>query len=177
MSIFKDAKVLRSDETTLVLEELRILYNNLESGEHDSASLKKLTTVGDKLETAMGMYYQQCDAAILRVRAAVRSGADAQTAESAVILVLSTLDADQGQELAADVILTMNEWQWMMERWKDNKRFTGVKEIRLKLLRIEDAIVNAKGVKFINRGKHDSAAWIEGEPEPMYSTSEAAVAG
>lgn len=170
-SKFNDARVLRSDETSLKLEELRMLYNNLESGEHDSASLRKLTSVGNKLEEALGDYYQKIDAAILEARRAVREGANAGITEAAVNLIINQLDAaqDQGQSLAPDIILQLNEWQWVMDRFRANKSFTGIKEIRIKWLRIEDAIVNAKGIKFMGSSKR---AWVEGEPEPMHAVAE-----
>lgn len=164
---FDDAKVLRSNETTLVLQEIRILYANLESGDNDIQDLKKLTTIGTKLEECMGEYYEKIDGATTQARINVRSGADPNTTEQVLNLVIAQLDAMYGEGLADDVILTMSEWQWMRDRWKRNNKLIGQKEIRLKILRIDEALENAKGVQFVNK-----AAWVQGEPEPQSQIAE-----
>lgn len=165
---FDDAKVLRSDETTLTQEELRILYSALESGENDIADLKKLTSVGNKIEASLGEYYTKVEAAIMAARSSVRSGVDPQKADAAVNLIVAGLDAQYGQALSEDVLLTTNEWQWLSDRWSKNNKFIGSKDIRIKILRIDEAVTNAKGVAFVGKNK---AVWVQGEPEPFGQVS------
>lgn len=159
---FNDARVLRSIETTLRLEEVKLLYSNLESGKHDAQDLQKLTSIGEKLEEAMGAYYKQAEAVITQARINVlTTSVDPNATQQAVNIVLNQLDMTQGQSDASDIILTLPEWQWIMDRWRKNVDFSGIKEIRLKILRIQDAVENARGVRFI--GSH---VWIQGEPNP-----------
>lgn len=166
---FNDARVLRSLETTLTLEEVRMLYSNLESGKHDAQDLQKLTGIGEKLEEAMGAYYKQAEAVITQARINVlTTSADPNATQQAVNMVLNQLDMQQGHAEAPDIILTMPEWQWVMDRWRKNVEFSGIKEIRIKTLRLQDVIENARGVRFI--GSH---AWIQGEPNPSNQELEA----
>lgn len=154
---FDDARLLRSRDTTLTQEEVRLLYGNLETGSNNIQDLRKLNSIGDKIEAALGDYYTKIDAAVLQGKAAVRAGADPQQAEKALAMVLNQLDSTQGQEPCADIMLSLNEWQWAMDKWKANTNFVGLKEIRTKLLRVNDALTNALGVKF-----EDGQAVIEG---------------
>lgn len=165
MSQAYDAKVLRSNETSLTLEELRLLYSNLEVGDNTVQDLRKLTNIGDKLEAALGDYYQRVDAAILESRRFARGpNANLETINNALNLIISQLDESLGQEFAPDVILTLPEWQWIMDRWKANSKFVGRKDIRVKLLRIDDAVTQAKGVRFTGH-----SMLIEDEPERLAS--------
>lgn len=167
-SEFNDARVLRSDETTLLLEEMRILYRNISAGESNMDDVKHLNRIWPKLEDAMGDFYVKVELAMGECKRAIVAGTSEAMANSVLNLLLNKLDASpEGQELCPDVILPMLEWQWIMDRWRKNSKFANVdREAVTKLLRIEDVITNAKGVKFIGKEKR---AWVRGEPNPTVS--------
>lgn len=165
---FTDARVLRSDDTTLTLSELRLLQGNLEAKENSIRDLRNLTELDIKLEEALGEYGQRVEAAIAAARRNARQNPDPELVakiDGALNLLLANLDDTAGAELAPDVILKPSLLDWMRERFEAGTKFAGTKEIRLKLLRIADVLSNSKGVKFVGK---DKRAWIEGEPEPMF---------
>lgn len=160
-SDFNDARVLRSEATILSLEEVRLLYGNLEAGGNSPADLETLQSIGTKLEAALGDYYRQAEAAMSKAQEAVLGGAPEATAQAVVNLLVAQLDRELGQGSTDDIVITMDEWKWMKERWTKNTALAGNKAIRSKLLRINEVVKNAKGVKFVGK-----RIWIRGEPEP-----------
>jgi hypothetical protein len=163
-SKFKDGKVLRSQENTLSLLDLRTLYQTLESGENSLDDVQRLADIGHKIEPVLGEYYERLYAAMLAARASVRQGADQDQANMALGIVSDKLDEEFDAEEAQvpDVFLTMNEWEWIADRWRGSKKFVGVREARERILRINDVVKNALGVKYIN-----DRMWLENEPEPV----------
>lgn len=163
-SKFKDGRVLRSENTRLCVSELRMLYDVLESGANSIDDVQRLTDIGHKIEPALGEYYTRLYASRMASRAAIREGASEEHASLSLNIITDRLDEEYGENGADDVILTMVEWEWIIDRWKSSKQFVGVREVRERILRINDAVRNALGVKFVNR-----QAWVEGEPEPNTS--------
>lgn len=168
---FNDARVLRSDENILTLCELRLLLTNLESGDHTTKDLLTLAEISSKIDDALGDYGERCYAAIMTAR---RKSRELNTPEAlgmidqALGITLSKLDDEFGEELAPDIMFKISEWEWMKDRWTSNKRLRGDREIRHKLIRINDALTNAKGVKFVGK---DKLAWVKGEPEPIHEAA------
>lgn len=166
---FTDAKVLRCDDVTLFLSEIRMLAKNMELGEHSVKDLRTLTSIGDKLDEALGELGAELDSAQKHLNEVIQDlGGDsieARDANKVFIKAAKRLD----NEIAPDVILTLAEADWIRERWDKNTKLVGEKETRAKILRIDDVVHNMKGVRFVGAAK---AAWIEGEPEPMVSPSE-----
>lgn len=160
-SDFNDARVLRSDATILNLEEVRLLYANLEVGGNTPDDLETLQSIGDKLEAALGEYYTKVQSAMTKAQEAVMGGAPEAMAQTAVNILIIQLDHEFGQAATDDIVVTMDEWKWMKERWTKNTALAGNKVIRAKLLRINEVVKNAKGVKFVGK-----RIWIRGEPEP-----------
>lgn len=160
-SKFKDGKVLRSENTRLCVSELRMLYDVLESGANTIDDVQRLTDIGHKIEPALGEYYSKLYAARLASRAAIREGASEEHTSLSLGIISDRLDIEYGEEPVEDVVLTMVEWEWTADRWKNSKQFVGMREMRDRILRINDVVRHALGVKFINK-----QAWIENEPEP-----------
>jgi hypothetical protein len=164
-SKFNDGRVIRSNETTLTLVEIRMLMANLESGENDVNDLRKLTSIANKIEEVLGEYGQRVEANLIDARKKLRESSNnpefANIVNAAVSAAIENLDETLGAELAPDIILSMTEWQWALDRWRRNSKFVGIKQIREKLLRIDDALANAKGIRLIGK-----SVWVKGEPAP-----------
>lgn len=160
-SKFKDGKVLRSENTKLTLLELRMLYQVMEEGANTVDDVQRLTDIGHKIEPALGEYYERIYAAQLASRTQVREGASAEHATLAMNIIMDKLDSQYGNDPADDILLTNNEWEWMADRWRNNKQFSGSREAREHILRITDVVRNALGVKYVNK-----QAWVENDPEP-----------
>lgn len=163
-SKFKDGKVLRAaDYPRLSLLDLRTLYQTIETGENSLDDVQRLADIGHKIEPHLGEYYEKIYAATLATRAAMRQGTDAESANMALGIVVEKLDEEYEADDTeiADLILTTNEWEWIMDRWRGSKKFVGIREARERILRITNVLKNALGVKYVNK-----VAWVEGEPEP-----------
>jgi hypothetical protein len=160
-SDYNDGRLLRSDDTILALEEVRMLLANLESGSHTESDLEMLQSVSTKLEGALGEYYTRVEAATTKSRQSVLEGTDPGTAQMAMNIVINQLDMQFGQPSSPDIIINMDEWKWIKDRWKINANFSGSKVVRTKLLRISNVIREAKGVKFVG-----ASVWVKGEDAP-----------
>lgn len=171
---FNDARVLRSEDITLTLAELRLLQGNLESKENTVKDLRNLTELGNKIDEALGEYGERCDAAIAAARRHARENIDPESVakiDAALNLTLAHLDDTLGAEYAGDVLLKPHLAEWARDRFEQGTKFTGNKEIRTKLLRIVDVLSNTKGVKFVGK---PARAWVQGEPTPIGSGDEVA---
>lgn len=171
---FSDAKVIRSDETILTLQELRLLLSNLESGENTPRDLTTLTSISTKIDDALGEYGEKYYASISAARRKTReltSQDSLQDIDRALGLIIARLDDELGNDPAPDILFKISEWDWMKDRWEGNKKLSGDREMRVKLIRIYDALVNAKGVRFVGKNK---IAWVKGEPEPIHEQAASA---
>lgn len=171
---FNDARIIRSDEVTLTLQELRLLLSNLESSDNTTRDLVTLTAVSTKIDEALGSYGDKYYAA---VSAARRKSRELDSQESllaidrALGIIIARLDEEFGDISAPDILFKSHELDWMKDRWESNKRLSGDREMRVKLMRIHDALVNSKGVKFVGKNK---VAWVKGEPEPIHEQAASA---
>lgn len=161
---FSDGKVIRSDDTTLTCEELYMLKKNLSLGEHDMASLRKLQKVSDKIEEAIEPHADAIDHLTKNVQDMLNTEGVNSTEFREANNALIAANKEASASIGGDVILTMTEYDWLKERWKANKNFVGNDEVRAKLFHIDDAVLEAKGVKFVGSSKK---VWVEGEPQPM----------
>ena len=160
MSGFNDGKVLRSNETTLRLYELRELYRLLQQGENDFTDLEMLRDIGKKLKATMGSYYDQSQNLLMQARLKVSNGIPGPLADLEYSVKQEALDDEQGTEFASDVPLKMAEYNWILNRIKD-KKFSGEEKAAERALNILDAIRNAKGFQYV-QGK----IWVKDEPNP-----------
>lgn len=145
---YSDAKLLATYSACLTREEVRILYGILESGAHTPDSLDLLTSVGLKLEDALGDYYKQVEKLTEAARSSVLAGVSPGTAQQAVDVLIAQIDASLGQEECCDIIVTNQEHEWMLSRWRASANLAGAKSIRYKLLRIKAVLERPRGVKF-----------------------------
>lgn len=165
---FNDARVLRTDETTLSKKRVRMLLDNLETGDHTLGDLRKLDGIASKMAEALGDYNIEYDRLTSEVNAAVREhGMDSMEFRQAS-LELGNLATEAGAELIFDVLVTPSEWDWIKERWQANTKLSGYKAIRADVLAIDDVVMHAKGVKLVGSEKR---AWVQGEPEPMHAAT------
>ena len=170
---FNDARVLRSDDTTLNIKQLGMLIANLETGEHNLADLRKLQAIDNKIAASLGDYGSGLD----RLTDASQDAARQHGIESTEFREAANAVNDyvnlHGAELASDVIITTGEWDWIKTRWNANSKLVGTRNVRADILAIDDAVSNAKGVKLVSHGDRKSV-WVQGEPEPMPSAASAA---
>lgn len=163
-SKFNDARVLRSDETSLLKDELHVLMNNITQGDNDFDDLRKLESIWTKFNNASSGYIEQADEVRDVFDTALRTY-DSQSPELRLAgKAIYDFAMSAGQEQFDDVILRMSEYEFIKTRWTKNTKLIASTDMRKKLLRIYDAVVNAKGVRFMGAAKQ---AWVEGEPEPL----------
>lgn len=161
---FTDGKVLRSQDSALNKRQLRMLLGNLEQGEYDVTSLRRLQTVSTKIETALGEFFtEMLNLGSKFDRALNEYGPNSQEFRD-VNISLAAYNREAGDELVEDVVVSMTEYDWIKERWNSNKKLMGTRDIRLDLLAIDAAIGNALGIKLV-----DKQVWVQGEeaPEPV----------
>lgn len=161
MPQFNDGRVLRSDNTTLLLCEVRELYKLLQQGDNDIHDIEKLRDIGKKIRGVLGTYYDNADNLLMEARAKMRSGIPAPLVDLEYNLKIEELDQIEGQDLAADVLLKMAEYNWILNRLKDRKGYSGDDRAIERALRIHDAVTNAKPFQYVGND-----VWVKGEPEP-----------
>lgn len=157
-SKFNDGRVLRSDSVTLTKKELRIFYTTIEQSSNTGDDLEKLDAIAGKIEEVLGEYYELVEAEQTKARNQVIAGTPEPLVNVHMNLKIQELDNNMGIELAEDIILQMEEWFWLKERFNNRTDFVGTKEARKIILRIKDALNNAKGIRFVGK-----QIWVRGE--------------
>lgn len=165
---FNDARVLRTDDTTLSKKQVKMLLDNLESGDHTMADLRKLNSIASKMEEALADYATEFDNLTTDINQALREhGSDSQEFRQPSA-ALNKLALTEGANLVDDILITPPEWDWIKERWKLNSKLSGFKQVRMDILAIDDVVEHAKGVKLVGNEKR---AWVQGEPEPIHESA------
>lgn len=160
---FSDGKVLRSDNVTLIMREVRELYMMIKSGNNDIDDVEKISSIGAKVRRALGEYYEHADQLSVQTRSKLRGGAHPQMVEMEFNLAIETLDETEGTDYVADIPLTIAEWQWIKDRMKDRRDYSGDDRAVERVLRIRDAVNEAKPFqKYIG-----DQIWVKGEPQPL----------
>jgi hypothetical protein len=157
-----DGRILRSDETTLTLAEVREFYALLKQGENDIHDLEMLRDIRIKIRGVLGEYYDRAEALMMQARLHVRNGMPGQIADLDYALAIEKLDSEEGSDYCADIPLKMAEYNWILARLKDRKNYSGDDRMADRILRIHDAVTNAK--EFERRGGNIA---VKGEPEPI----------
>lgn len=159
---FSDGKVLRSEDVSLTLREVRELFTMLKQGDNDIDDIEKISSIGKKIRAALGEYYEHADQLGIQSRGKLRGGMHPQMVDLEYNLALETLDESEGGEYVADIPLLMSEWQWAKDRLKDRNNYSGDDRAVERVLRIRDAVENAK-----NYQKFYDTIWVKGEPQPQ----------
>lgn len=157
-----DGRILRSDETSLTLADVRELYFLLKQGDNDIHDLEMLRDIRIKVKRALGRYYDDAEALMMTARLHMRNGMPAPIADLDYNLALEKLNDEAGNDYVEDIPLKMAEYNWILARLKDRKNYSASDDRSAdRILRIHDAVTNAKEFEYRN-----GAICVRGEPEP-----------